>query len=806
MTAAKQDSPCVEHAKILARASFVASQISGLNYEGRQVKLHTLARETLGMCGLASGRQGPTRLAIFYPSNPVDILPLSAIEVLYNRCYGPRRTTRTRVLLVATEGAQRLRKQYQNLSLGNMPLSGGLFGLATVGRQRQIKSQMHLSRRRETIEDKLLISSRELLPDKSEGNSIGCVIMSPPGPFGFFRVKHVNDWAIESGVPCMIVFDYLSSIRNLEHYLELGFLPYGWKSDELTTILAGDFERETRNGSAYVTPVSSLKSVSSLQSAKNIEVIPGREVGGIFDEIRAILNQHVWSESPWDWSTRATIKRVLRDFERLVAPLRLYNSECYGSFWVKPLNEMVQGLSEVAGRLNELQNVAEVRKAVLHFKALVSLLQTGTNPKFQAALEKLKEAIVSHERLLLVFASQPNQRAFEVALTRLQRPIDHEVLQKARIGLESFDSLLRPSFNCSFDKCIFTTYPPLKRGNEVYARMKSSAPGVTLLLYRQEAEDIQLYEERAKAFQDCYFSLDVRRKVLEAIRTGKKIDYPVVRPVITAPVIEPAAPKSVTREVDLVAALTEFELLDDFNPEVMLSPVKPTPDSYGRLVLPGVLLHFLEGGMLALRPGRHVNTYAEGGRVTFKQVDALKPGDTLILVNQSARRSLNELLLERAAKYPKFRLLEQLVRIWIRSLREGMRQSGDRPPQTLQKLRQRGSKIETPMAVRIWTLGLVIGPRDPQDIVRIAEIYSRRELSNKFKPVCKAIQEFRHLRRVLLKGLKEQIMLGADESMAKLGIPIDDFRDAIDFFTVAKIERKEEIPIENFNQVVEYVT
>ncbi|MCJ7768138.1 DrmE family protein [Candidatus Bathyarchaeota archaeon] len=788
----------------MSKCSIITEQISGLAYCYQPVRLHAIGREALGLCAIACNSPRPTRLAIFYPAKPIDILSIAGIEALYQFCYGGLRRARKRVLLVANEGANNLRQTYMNLGLNDMKLSSGLFGLAMVGRHGQLKSlAAHRGRR---VDDKLVISSHKLFPEMSEAQTIGCIVISPPGPFGFSKVRRVCDWASRSGIPCVIAFDILTSLKNLQLYLDQGFLVYGWKNEDIAQTLAKDFENQSRNPNPYSTPVSFLDSLKPLEYARKIEVIAGGEVSVIFAEIRKLLDLQSWSTTPWDldWTTKATIRRVARESEKLTSPVSLYNRECYGSLWPRPLNKMVEAVMKLGERLDS-EHLGEVRKAALLFKELVNILDSKSNPKFEATLQTVKEALVTHSTLLLVFSSQPDQRAFEVALERLRQPISSEILEKARIQFESFDTVVRASFSPTADRCVLTSYPPLKRTNEVYAKLKL-AHDVTFLLYKQEAEDLAFYEAMAKAAQDLFFSPKMRREVVESIKSGTRIDYPKIPEVIVQTVSEPTAPHAVTREVDFLAALTQFELLEDFSPETFLAPVRPNPDKSGRLVLEGIVISFQEGGSIALRPSRPVTVYHEDGKVGVKKAKALRPGESLILVNHSARKSLNDLILERASRYPKFRMLDLLVRIWIRSLREGMRQVGDNPRKTLGKLRAKGSTIQTSMAIKFWVLGLIIGPRDFQDIQRIAEIYSKPELSKQFGSLCKAIAEFRGLRRSLLRGLKEQMVSGAEDSLAKLGISSDDFSDAIDFFTVTRVERKEEIPMEAFNQVVEHAT
>lgn len=703
------------------------------------------------------------------------------------------------MLLVANEGANNLRQIYLNLGLGDMEFSSGLFGLAMVGRHGQLKSlAAHRGRR---VEDKLIISSHDLFPDESEAQTIGCIVMSPPGPFGFLKVRRVCDWASRSGVPCVLAFDTLTSLKNLQLYLDQGFLVYGWKNEDIAQALTKDFEMQSRNPKPYSTPVSFLDALTPSGYARKVEVIAGGEVSVIFAEIHKLLGERSWSTTAWDWdwTTQATIRRVAREFEKLASRVSLYNHECYGSLWPQPLNKMVEAVMKLGERL-DFEHLGEVRKAALLFKELTNILDSKSNPKFEAALETVKEALVTQRPLLLVFSSQPDQRAFELALERLRQPISPDILEKAKIQFESFDTVVRASFSPNAEHCVLTSYPPLKRANEVYAKLKP-AHDVTLLLYKRETEDLAFYEAKAQAAQDLFFSSEMRRKVVARIEGGAGIDYPMIPEVTIQTVSEPEAPHAATREIDLLAALTQFELLEDFSPEMFLAPVRPRPDKLGRLVLGGILVGFQEGGSIALRPSRPVTVYREDGRVEVKKAKWLRPGDSLILVNHSARRSLNDLILERASRYPKFKMLDTLVRVWTRSLREGMRQSSDNPRRTLGKLQTKGSTIQTSIAIRFWVQGLIIGPRDFLDIQRIADIYSKPELSRQFKSLCKAITEFRGLRRSLLRGLKEQMVSGADDSLAKLGISPDDFSDAIDFFTVARVETTDEIPIEAFNQV-----
>jgi hypothetical protein len=416
-------------------------------------------------------------------------------------------------------------------------------------------------------------------------------------------------------------------------------------------------------------------------------------------------------------------------------------------------------------------------------------------------LQRLRGSLATRTPSALIFSNVQERTAFEKSLSALETPIPLDLTSRLGVLIGSFDSL--PRVPATAEKklkgAIFSTYPPLGRTNQVVDWLLAHCETSTVILRKPEAEAFRFFEKDAENLTLFLFSPAARIRTLTELAFGRpaaRLAIPRTGAVeVQEPLIDTGPGYS---HKDLLKLLIEF----DETGTIPTAPQHPsTMAKESSTTLPGLLVHFSEGGTLAVKRSKYVYKSMEAGKVKPVRAERLKPGDVIVLVDMSVNKSLNELILEKASNYPKFRFLEELVRKWIRALRQGMTESGDTPRKMLLKLGERGSNIKTTTTIYFWRNGLVVGPHDFDDIKRIAQIYSKPELVENFEGITKAIREFRHLRIEVLHSLKQLLILGEKTTLERAGMDIEEFADAIAFMTVRSVVPSDKIDVEEFNRV-----
>ncbi len=727
---------------------------------------------------------------IFYPFSLVEILVLAALECLYQSNY-KKDCTRHGALLV-TNNKQRILEYYLALSLAHSPL-WRLFGKADGIKQPTPKPHSK-PRMKLTFEKKLEVVSPGRLSHIDDLEKFSVIILGVRTTWGLARVSETISYARRGGVPTLLVFEPWYQIRKARLYNDLSFHIYGWSSAELNDI----YPKSTKGGHELHHNLDSARSSAEMPKT-NIEVLPRDSCSDLFESLTPLVHSLFSSESTRGYA--GTVYGLSRDLLRLAVPLRLYDFECLGSFFKAPIVNRVRRLAEQIDQIPEEQATASLRKARLLLSDLCDRLDKEGNQKYEVMLQRLRGSLATRIPAALIFSDVQERTAFEKSLSALETPIPLDLPSQLGWLIGSFDSLPRSPLPAEkkLQRAIFSTYPPLSRTNQVVDWLVSNCETSTVILRKPEAEAFRFFEKDAENLGNFLFSFVARNKILTDLSLGKpaiRLTLPRTGAVkVQEPQVDVAPSYS---HKDLLKLLIEFDETGTI-PAAPQRPVSVTTES--STTLPGLLVHFAEGGTLALKRSKYVYRYMEQGKVKPIRSERLKPGDVVVLVDLSVNKSLNELILEKASNYPKFRFLEELVRKWIRALRQGMAESGDTPRNMLQKLGERGSHITTSTTIYFWRNGLVVGPHDFEDIRRIAQIYSKPELEENFNGITKAIREFRHLRIVVLHSLKQSLMLGEKSSLESVGMDIEEFADAIGFMTVSSVVANDKIDVEEFNRV-----
>lgn len=183
-----------------------------------------------------------------------------------------------------------------------------------------------------------------------------------------------------------------------------------------------------------------------------------------------------------------------------------------------------------------------------------------------------------------------------------------------------------------------------------------------------------------------------------------------------------------------------------------------------------------------------------------RSIRSLRVGDTVMFIQGQQRQNLYELIVSRIHAHPSIALYLNLIQKWQDEVIQCAKMSRLTPEEILSRMRQRGSQLQTPQAIRFWLDRGVMGPRDQEDLGRIADILDMSFVKQYKSQIVRATSRLRGIHRGLALKLNSWLQQGAVEATPEqmnelidpdLGIAFNDFQDALRLLTVKEIEQVE---------------
>jgi hypothetical protein len=185
------------------------------------------------------------------------------------------------------------------------------------------------------------------------------------------------------------------------------------------------------------------------------------------------------------------------------------------------------------------------------------------------------------------------------------------------------------------------------------------------------------------------------------------------------------------------------------------------------------------------------------------QVGSLVPGDQVLFLDQDSRKDLLAKVLEVAVEVPALAVAGGWVAHWRRMLVEGYRRFGTYE-RFASALRKHGCSVQT-QTVRLWVVGVTIGPENEQDVYRVGLVTDDPVLIDQHAEVHRAMRSLRGAHQSLGRRLSEvarQIgpsvaagRLASDELVdERSGLTAADFEESVDILTVSSIEPVGDVP------------
>ncbi len=707
------------------------------------------------------------KLSVFYPS-PFPDVPL-ALTLFFTYCFFDNAL----VLLVGDE-VSKYREIYLNTFINGMPLSD-LYGLATVGRNGVIKPIRLLNSKDPLPKNRVLMS--ENWKHFPENANVGAAILIAPLDYYSFQnnFSAAIDWANKVGVENLIVIDFLPDIRRRIYYTKQGFIIKEWSKPTIKKILS---EQDNKEPSPYSLSVKDFeeyqretKRVNTILDFDGIdfELIELNNIYNVINTPKLRINYYL-----------STIVQSLHEFTRrietLVSPLE-FAERCYSG---QPHSLSAKALLDLMYKYNSDELSSEFLRARAIAQNVYDELKGVQTPKASQIIREIEKAIGEKKRLLIVCSGHRGQyEGLLQYLSSLKVPFDVDKLKEKGIYIIHIKNL--PTLQeTNFDYCIFTSYLNSKF---TWLMFKYICPETETLQYKSEQNMFSLLD-KLYDFGDVSF-----RKI--------HIDYS-------------SQAESLSIESLLDEGIDAYALeVDDIVNKDWKELVKQ-----GTTLERGYELLLVDNQgnnkTLCVKDNNYLQVFKEPSEVKHVKINKIKAGDVVLLVNNSIKGSLTDIILNKARQNPDMLSLEVTAKLWIALLKKDMRERGDRAGDLLQKMQAEGSRIRTSVAIHFWVRGWVIGPQDASNIKIIAKIYDDEELMKNADDIALAIKKFRHIRKKLILWLrsvifsksyeKEEVSNALSEDWQ---IYPEDFIGSISYFRVVAVNKVDKIPANKFGRVLD---
>jgi len=248
-----------------------------------------------------------------------------------------------------------------------------------------------------------------------------------------------------------------------------------------------------------------------------------------------------------------------------------------------------------------------------------------------------------------------------------------------------------------------------------------------------------------------------------------------------------------------------------------LAPLEPggvtagaMPDGLNGARSPGAVVSAVrvtfEDGRWALMNAAGTVTRFRPGSGTAEpafEVSKLRPGDQVLFLDRDSRKDLLAKVIEVAAEVPAQATAAGWVAHWRRVLVKAHRHFGSYPA-FRSALKEHGCRVQA-QTVRLWVIGVTIGPDDDADVHRVGLVTGDPVLLSQHGEVCRAIRSLRGAHDSLTRRLSELALrvgsaaaagyLRPDELVdERSGLTAADFQESIDILAVRSIEEVGDMP------------
>jgi hypothetical protein len=533
--------------------------------------------------------------------------------------------------------------------------------------------------------------------------------------------------------------------------------------------------------------------------------------------------------------TVAVHRRLLRTLELLSVPPDVYDGEAKYHWGVSPLTRLVADCERFrdACRPISLDVVRPLNEAAAALEAALDELRTGGVPLWSTLANVCVEQQAAEEARLLLFQSRAAKEMFLFAmLARFDvagddlRKLNVEVLDLDDLGREwrlrqaesrEQREMLRIDPGLRWRPLLIGMPSGRTRTKLSPALLQASCE---ILIYPHHAPSIDLrvgrimsdFDSTGEAlskiianFRGCPVpSLVDERASRFGVAAPSVIDIGAQRASYAPPSTSLWSRSDVASEIEsLFADADEFEEEaageDEEGESRSADDDREPPEEW----CPVALELNCEGGWRVLfATDDEINVVTSGPTgpaVDVRYVRSIRPRDRIVLIHGQRRQSLYQLIVSRIHRDPAIELHLALVRRWQDDLItafERWRHGGGTVDTLLQRMRDLGSSLVSPLTIRHWLGRKTIAPDSPDDLARLAQALDLSFVREHYRRIDRAAARLRGLHRGLAirlnRWLEQQATgaSGSDDDIfdEELGLRFSDFRDSLLIVAVNSVD------------------
>ena len=224
----------------------------------------------------------------------------------------------------------------------------------------------------------------------------------------------------------------------------------------------------------------------------------------------------------------------------------------------------------------------------------------------------------------------------------------------------------------------------------------------------------------------------------------------------------------------------------------------------GASVVAAVRVTFGDGRWVLLdHDGTVTRVGAGSGTPQMTAVSSLKSGDHVLFLDGDGRKDLLAKVIEVAEEVPALAVAAAWTAHWRRVLITAYGRFGSYHALTV-ALAEQGCTVQT-QTVRLWVIGVTIGPENDDDVRRVGVVMDDPTLRDGYAEVCRAFRSLRGAHVRLGKRLAEMaVRVGSAAAVGRLdgdevvdersGLTVADFRESVEVLTVRATEPVGDVP------------
>lgn len=442
---------------------------------------------------------------------------------------------------------------------------------------------------------------------------------------------------------------------------------------------------------------------------------------------------------------------------------------------IEPINRILNKLDEYSS----LSKDKILKTAVLDFKILNDII--NENGKSKYFIKIVNSLIKSNDKILILVQSPQEKYILEDFLSENLKCSREELYNQ--VGVHIFTSRSIFKINENYNWGIFPTF--LNHTSKAFSLISSPLINNAVLLAYQP--EYKYYQKVIRSLNKEWNEYTINKSLIPFI-DEKYLKQYKKRPKIKDFNKDKDVKKLYETWDDVIKETLEIEdeITDEDIDTGFEATITKLPEGIKKY-----RIKFDNGNEIDILENENLDILTSEYNVKTKKAAEVKTGDHAIIYDYDFHKTKLELLLEELSKIPEYKKYYKYIVLWRK--RANINLTNIDYNYVLYKIREKGSKINSPVTIYGWKRGYVLGPRDPRDIKRLSEIFHDSILKSLWREIAKSMKRIRGLDikagKVLSKTIREMSEgLLRDFSEKKIdkktGITLTDIADNLDVIRI----------------------